>query len=243
MNRKLLLYCFCSAIVGFGIGFFVRFSVQKKNDNSSQRHKVYVKTDYCGIDVSHHQKNIDWDKVATNSAIQFVYIKATDGATWTDPNYKKNLEGAAKSFKVGAYHFFQTTSSAHAQFEHFKSVVPKGSISLIPMVDVEIDEKKSKWTYKQVGDSLQVFMNLCKAYYGKYPMIYGTQRSYNTWCASRFNNFHLYIGRYGDKEPIIKGKGRYTIWQYSEKGHIDGIDKPVDLCKFGNKHNISEILL
>lgn len=199
---------------------------------------------FNGIDVSHHQGNINWKKVKKNANIEFVYIKATEGVTYTDPNFSKNLKGASKNgFNVGAYHFFRTTSSAHAQFNHFKSVVPKSAINLIPMVDVEIDVKKSKWSHKQVTDSLQVFMNLCKKYYGKDPMIYGTQRSYNTWCAPHFNHYHLYIGRYGKAAPIIKGKGTYTIWQYSETGHIDGIKKPVDLCKFGKGHTLSELLL
>ena len=33
-----------------------------------------------GIDVSRHQKTIDWEKVAADN-VQFVYIKATEGAT------------------------------------------------------------------------------------------------------------------------------------------------------------------
>lgn len=43
-----------------------------------------------GIDVSHYQKNIDWEKVA-NSGVDFVYIKATEGATYVDPMFKKNI--------------------------------------------------------------------------------------------------------------------------------------------------------
>jgi len=40
---------------------------------------------YQGIDVSHHQGNINWRTVAQNKKIQFVYIKATEGKTYLDP--------------------------------------------------------------------------------------------------------------------------------------------------------------
>lgn len=197
---------------------------------------------YNGIDVSHHQGKIDWEKVAQDSLIQYVYIKATTGETGTDACYAYNNTNARKyGLKVGAYHYFSSHSSAHAQFEHFKVVAPKESQDLIPMVDVE--GLLDKWTKKQVQDSLQVFLDLCKAYYGKAPMIYGTQRSFNTYCAPRFNKYHLMIGRYGKNQPEIIGKGSYSIWQYSEAGHIEGISKPVDLSRYNSKYNIDVLLL
>lgn len=49
------------------------------------------------------------------------------------------------------------------------------------------------------------------------------------------------IGRYGKKKPIIKGKGRYSIWQYSEKGKIDGIKKPVDLDRIHPDFDLSRL--
>ena len=36
-----------------------------------------------GIDVSHYQGNIDWDMIK-DQGIQFAYIKATEGSTYTD---------------------------------------------------------------------------------------------------------------------------------------------------------------
>ena len=66
-----------------------------------------------GIDISHHQKEIDWSKVRTYEGhpIQFVYMKATEGTTIQDPKYAYNLEEARKNgFPVGAYHYFVTTT-------------------------------------------------------------------------------------------------------------------------------------
>ena len=61
----------------------------------------------CGIDVSRHQGRIEWQKVPIRD-ISFVYIKATEGATYTDPYFHYNIKGAAEAgFKVGAYHYFR----------------------------------------------------------------------------------------------------------------------------------------
>ena len=48
-----------------------------------------------GIDVSHHQGNINWNKVKKweDNSIQFAYIKATEGAT-----YKNNSKTSATSY-------------------------------------------------------------------------------------------------------------------------------------------------
>ena len=193
-----------------------------------------------GIDVSHHQGDINWNKVA-KEPIGFVYIKATEGETYVDSKFKKNIVGAKKvGLPVGIYHYFRMTSGAHKQFKNFYNTVKKYKIDLIPMVDVETSDDKST---KVLQDSLDVFISLVKAKFGVSPMIYGTQRSYNTYCAPKYNNYHLYIGRYGKNEPQIIGKGTYTIWQYTEKAKVNGIPKLVDMCRFNKKYGLKDILL
>ena len=193
-----------------------------------------------GIDVSHHNGYIDWAKLKDAEDLLFVYVKATEGATHVDRNFKSNAKGASEAgYLTGSYHFFRMTSSAYAQFDNFhRAISSVGKQDLIPMVDVETADKHS---VAELQDSLNVFMQLVKDHYGVFPMIYGTNRSYNEYCAPDFNKYHLYIGRYGDKAPIVRGSGTYTIWQYSEKGNLPGIPKPVDLVRFHPKHSIDEI--
>ena len=197
-----------------------------------------VTTDY-GIDVSHHQDLIDWEQVPN---VQFVYIKATEGATYQDKNYSQNLQGARKAgIPVGSYHYFRTTSSAHEQFENFRKNVPVDQQDLIPMVDIE---ERRNWTRSQFQDSLRVFMKLVEEHFGKAPMIYSVQNFYRDNGAPEFNNYHLMLGRYNSEEPpSFKGKGHYTVWQYSEDGRIPGISKGVDLDRFHPDCSIEDILL
>ena len=147
---------------------------------------------------------------------------------------------------MGAYHFFRMTSSAHAQFDNFKSVAKAADMDLIPMVDVETTDGRPN---KALRDSLNVFIKLVRNHYGKAPMIYCPMKMYNDHLGESFNRYHLYIGRYGPNgtagtiPPEIHGKGTYTIWQYSEKGSVTGIPRKVDLAKFNPKHSIYSISL
>ncbi|WP_280764455.1 GH25 family lysozyme [Parabacteroides sp. PFB2-10] len=226
---RVLLYIF--VVLSFG-AIFLSFTGEKMDAG------------YHGIDVSRHQRNIDWEQVSKDKNIQFVYIKATEGKTYIDPKYKYNIKEARKNkFKVGAYHYFRTTSSAHGQFENFKKTARKADQDLIPIVDVE---ERKNWTRSQFQDSLKVFIRLVKEHYGKAPMIYSVNSFYNANCAPEFNNYHAMIGRYNDdptKHPTVKGKGTYTIWQFSEKGKIKGIKEPVDLNRFNPKYTIDDLLL
>ena len=228
----------CLLVVG-SVGGVFAFNFGKKKTSVPQR---VVPKDSVGIDVARYQGDIDWQTVSKEK-ILFVYIKATEGKTYTDPKFHQNIKGAQKAgLKVGAYHFFRMTSGAREQFNHFYSQVSKYKMDLIPMIDVEVPSKEVK-SIPLVQDSLDVFIKLVTQKYGKKPMIYGTQRSYNTYCAPKYNNLHLYIGRYNTKGPEINGKGSYTIWQYSECGKIKGIPKPVDLCRFRKGYGVKDIKL
>ena len=70
--RLVLLVAFCSvAIYGF----------------------TQISNSPKGIDVSRHNGTINWTKVATEP-IEFVYIKTTEGATYVNPQFEKNIRGA-----------------------------------------------------------------------------------------------------------------------------------------------------
>ncbi len=98
-----------------------------------------------------------------------MYIKATEGSTKVDHKYKKNnREAREMGMKVGAYHFFTTTSSARKQAENFISNAPVKDQDLIPMIDFE--NNRGKWSKKQIRDSLNVFIDIIKKHYGKDPI-------------------------------------------------------------------------
>ena len=90
-------------------------------------------TIYDGIVLSHENNVKDWDMVAQDSSVQFVYLKATDGASVQDSKYKKSLKAARKAgLKVGSAHYFRMTSTPEDQFKNFKKTVKVDDQDLVP---------------------------------------------------------------------------------------------------------------
>ena len=51
--------------------------------------RAKLQADIKGIDVSHHQGNIDWKKVKKSRPnLAFVYVKCTEGKDYVDPRFK-----------------------------------------------------------------------------------------------------------------------------------------------------------
>ena len=196
---------------------------------------------YDGIDISSHQGFIDWAKVSSDKDIRFVYIKATEGATYHSPHYVHNLTNARRyGVLVGSYHYLTTTSSIDDQFKNFSHYALKAIQDLEPMLDVET---RGQWSRAQLMDSVEKFCRLTEQHYGVQPMIYSTMGFYNKNLTPRFNDHHLYIGRYSTDEPEINWQGKYTIWQYTETGIVPGIDAYVDMCRYSDDGWIDQIML
>lgn len=196
---------------------------------------------YDGIDVSKHQGKINWNKVAEDKNIQFVYIKATEGRSMLDRRYRENIRGARKAgLKAGSYHFFTSWRSAREQFENFRKHVDRSEQDLIPMVDVEESGCRNA-SRRELQKSLGEFMELMKAEYGRYPLLYSQYRFYNEKLAPEFNKYFIFMARYSSAEPVLRGHGKHNIWQYSERGKVRGIKGHVDLDRFVNGTSFKDI--
>ena len=196
---------------------------------------------YDGIDVSSYQKDIDWSATSHDSKIKFVYVKATEGATLTSRHYRINIEHARRhGVRVGSYHFLRTTSTIKDQFENFTRAVKKSEQDLVPLIDVET---KRGWTPQQLRDSVKAFADLLEDYYGCRPMIYTSSSFFNSYLASTFSGYPLFIARYATSEPQLTNGAKWILWQFSDRGQIQGIDAHVDLCRFNKGYTVNDILM
>jgi len=211
------------------------------NDVISNMPSRNTEAPYDGIDISSYQGYIDWNKVSSDKNIRFVYIKATEGATYHSPHYAHNLSQARRNgMLVGSYHYLTSSSSINDQFKNFSTFALKPVQDLVPMLDVEV---RGTWSRSQLIDSVDKFCQLVKDLYGVQPMIYSTMEFYNKNLTPHFNKHLLYIGRYSAEPPEINWEGQYTIWQFSETGIIPGIDAYVDLCHFHKDNWVQDIIL
>lgn len=198
---------------------------------------------YDGMDVSHHQGKIDWKKVAKKSDVKFVYIKATQGATVVDDKYAYNNREARKhGILCGAYHYFSSASSVKDQFRAFTRVVKKKDQDLIPVIDIEREGMKH-WSRKEIRRNLDEMIRLFRKHYGKAPIIYSQYIFYNEYLAPYYNHYILFLAKYSKGRPIIKGKGKVNIWQFTERGQIDGVKGRVDLNRMVGTSSIKMLKL
>lgn len=228
--------------------FFFLLSFLCLADDAKGDHEVEVVGDknysnstlvYDGIDVSNYQKDINWDATVKDSNIKYVYIKATEGASHKQHRYRRNVEHARqRGIKVGSYHFMTTTAPIQAQFENFISVVRPEEQDLVPLLDVE---KKGNWSNKQLQDSVMKFAKLLEDYYGCKPMIYASSNYFNNYLGEPFKNYPLFIARYSQNEPQLSYGAKWILWQFSDRGRIEGIDALVDLSRFNKGCGVKDI--
>lgn len=203
----------------------------------------HEKLDYDGIDVSRYQGKIDWERVAEDTCVQFVYVKATEGSTLVDEMYHHNMKKASACYlNVGSYHYVTSRSSIRSQFKNFTKAMSRHRQILKPVLDIEADGVRA-WNKKQAQDSLQLFVDLLKAKYGVTPIIYSYSRYYNEMLAPKFNKLHLFIAKYSKEEPVVEGVGKHNLWQHTDQGIVDGISMPVDLNVFAEGTTLEDILM
>lgn len=109
----------------------------------SLQYTSFNKSEYetKGLDFSHHNGRLDWGKLKDarkSHNINFMIFKATEGNTFKDSYYTKNIHNARKyGYICGAYHFFipwiPSVLQAHNYISHAK--LQKGDLP--PIVDVE----------------------------------------------------------------------------------------------------------
>lgn len=80
-----------------------------------------------GIDISHHQGDIDWELLRNamieKCPIRFILIKATEGTSILDSKFRENFTQAREyGFIRGAYHF-GATSRQHVSRRTFSWIM------------------------------------------------------------------------------------------------------------------------
>jgi lysozyme len=117
-----------------------------------------------GVDVSAHQGEIDWRRVAADD-IEFAYIKASEGGGFTDSRFGQNWRPAGKAgLDRGAYHFFTLCRPGGEQARHFLAVAPPEPRTLAPAVDLELAANCSRRPpVSAVNTELRAFLEIVKA--------------------------------------------------------------------------------
>ncbi len=189
-----------------------------------------------GCDVSSHNGEINWAKV--KSQIDFAIIRLGYGdniESQDDRYFLKNINGCIdNNIPFGVYIYSYATNlggnaSIQSEIDHTKRMLSK--IAKKPFcvyIDMEDDSTKKLGKTLLTNFALE-FCKQIKAS-GYKAGVYANQN----WFQNYLNpsiiasyGYSIWCAKYSNNKPNIISN--YDIWQYSDNGHVDGINTKVDM--------------
>ncbi|OWO93021.1 glycosyl hydrolase [Rhizobium esperanzae] len=207
--------------------FAYDFSMLRFNNPPLSRYPIQ------GIDVSHHQGDIDWKTVAAQPNVRFAIVKATEGGDHRDSKFAENWQRAGDAGLVrGAYHFFTFCRPGRDQAQNVLATVPKTPGTLPIAVDLEFVGNCNKVpTVEEMATEVNAFVTELKGTFPEKPIFYVTQEFFDQYLKgnkARFPEHYLWL-RSVFNEPTQDACSRWSIWQFADNGTMDGIQGAVDL--------------
>lgn len=187
-----------------------------------------------GVDVADHEGHIDWEAVA-NDGIEFAFIRIgyrgnTEGLVHEDELFEENLTAAQNAgLACGTYFYSQALNEDEAREEAAFVIDRLGSRQLeYPVVfDYELGSGH------RIADVDEATATACVRAFceairdaGYTPMLYGNNYDLRRISVSELPDYPIWFAEYGSTPSY---EDAFAIWQYSESGHVNGIDSNVDL--------------
>ena len=191
-----------------------------------------------GIDVSVFQGDINWTAVAEDG-IDYVMLRiggrgyGPDGALYEDSRFEENYAGAkAAGLKTGVYFFSQaiTMEEAVQEARFVTELLTDKSLDMPVAFDWEHVDDTSARTAKMTGAEITSFAKaFCDTVTtaGHDAVIYfNREHGYFNYELSMISDYKFWYAEYADYPSFLYD---YTMWQYTEKGTVAGIEGNVDI--------------
>lgn len=228
---------------------FVRFRYLSSGVHST----YYAATEIQGIDVSRHQKYINWEQVKA-SGMDFAMIRVGyrgygTGVICADEYFEQNVQNAlAAGMKVGIYFFSQalTEQEAREEASYTVNMIQKYHITYPVVFDWETapgyrtyDVSMSKSYMNSLADA---FCGIVEGQ-GYIPMVYSNTSDFT----NRFDydsiaaKYYIWYARYpscyggnvwyssGDRLPNYDNNIQFNMWQYMSDGTVPGVNGNCDV--------------
>ena len=217
-------------------GFFIRpYAYRWKPCYGLKGYGVCMPCSYDvhGIDISHYQGRVDWERLATDKNLKFplsfAFMKATEGGDHKDDTFDENFAQARRyGFIRGAYHYFNPKTDAARQADFFIRTVALEEGDLPPVLDVETTGKRSPEELKR---AVKTWLDSVEAHYGVKPILYTSYKFKLRYLSdSIFNDYPYWIAHY--YVDSVRYAGKWHFWQHTDVGTVPGIDEQVDLNVF-----------
>lgn len=179
---------------------------------------------YKGIDVSKWQGHIDWPRVK----VDFAIIRAGI-STSKDARFEDNYAGAtAAGIPVGVYWYLKamTVEAAHKEAAACIKAISGKKLSYPVYADIE-EASQLKLGRDKLSAIASAFLEDVEAA-GYFVGLYSSKSHLETsFTAEIRERYAVWVAHYGVRKTTYTG--RYGMWQYTDKGKLDGITGAVDL--------------
>ena len=189
-----------------------------------------------GIDVSTHQKLIDWEQVAA-AGVDFAIVRigyrgSSRGELYEDETFRENLRGAKEAgLLVGGYFFSQaiTVQEAWDEAVYVCELLDGTALDLPVFYDWEQVSEDSR-----TGDIREIPMTQCAQAFcerieqdGYEAGVYFNQTYGNHYLdLEHLQDYTLWLAEYNE---IPSYRYHFDLVQYTDSGSIPGIETDVDL--------------
>ena len=180
-----------------------------------------------GIDVSEHNRNIDWEKVKA-AGIDYAIIRCGYGDNYDNQDDKQWLRNVSECERLGIpygvyiYSYAQSTDMATSEAQHVLRLISGHKLSYPVYFDMEDNSTLGS----DFGAIAQTFCSTIQNA-GYAVGVYANLNWWNKYLTdTRFEQWHRWVAQYNIQCDYT---GTYAMWQYSSKELVDGIDGPVDM--------------
>lgn len=191
-----------------------------------------------GIDISHYQGNIDWEKLheamIEGCPLRFIMIKATEGTSKIDENFSENFYQARENGYIrGAYHFWSNKSTAREQAYHYLEKVHLMDGDLPPVLDVE--HKPDNKSVEDFQQDILTWLHIVEDKYHVKPILYTYYKFKEQYLNTPvFEDYPYWIAHYYVEK--IEYKGAWKFWQHTDAGKLPGIKGYVDFNVYNGSY-------
>ncbi|MDW7694268.1 GH25 family lysozyme [Flammeovirgaceae bacterium SG7u.111] len=192
-----------------------------------------------GLDLSHHSGKVDFAKLK-NDNIDFVYLKASEGADLKDKNLEKNYQSAhSNSVRIGFYHFFKFNTSPIKQAQFYLSVIEGKTYEMPLVIDVEDWGNNALKSQKQIRRAIEKFINYVEKQTGCKMIIYTNLLGFNSYIKGVSKN-KIWLCSFRKDEKL---SGKWLFWQHSHKGKLAYVEGWADINTFNGSREEFEVFL
>lgn len=207
-----------------------------------------------GIDVSKWQGKIDWKKVK-DSGIEFAFIRigyrGENGIVYKDDNADYNIQQAQKAGVLVGVYFFSTAVSeteAKEEAEWTLKAIEGYQISYPVVYDCEGYKNFTSRMFdlsatERTAHAMTFLETIKQAGYD--AMFYGALNEIEDaacWNIEKIEKrYKIWVAQYSEEvypeKDIPDYQGKASAWQYTNKGHVNGVSGNVDMvvCYFKKK--------